>query len=101
MQTKDLPRARITLSYKHNPMHSIGVKFEVTSEKLTLNVMPLKSVKGQLVMCSADDIPADLYKLGSIIHTRFQAWWESSSEPLDTILREIRDCNVEVFYVSS
>lgn len=99
--SKDLMKVRLKLTYNDSPMNSIGVKFVDVEGKIQISILPLTQVGTNMVLCKADEIPPALYKLGSIIVTRFQSWVSSSSDPISSITRDIRDCTMEVFFVGT
>ena len=93
----NIHKMRVLLTYNDSPMNSIGVKFKLDEGVLSLVILPLREVGTQKVLHNADEIPPNLYTLGSIVSTRFKSWKNTGNEPLSVVFRDIRDCAIEEF----
>ena len=85
---------RVLVKSGDHPMSALGIKFEVDTT-LRLIVMPMNKTGDTYTLYEASSIPPILYKLGSILTSRFEAW-KSNSTCLDTLFREIRDCEIDI-----
>ncbi len=91
---------RVLVVSSSNPMEALGVKFTLEG-KLHITVLPMYKTGDTYTLCESSNIPPVLYKLGSIITSRFASWKASTNAPLQAVFREIRDCEIEVSSVNA
>lgn len=91
---------RILVVSSSNPMEALGVKFTYDGQ-LRMTVLPMYKTGDTYTLYDASSIPPVLYKLGSIITSRFASWKATLNAPLHEVFREIRDCEIEVSYIDA